>query len=460
MIIRKVPGDMDGLSAGRVLAKQLYMEELPELFEAGKVRCLPLGKKLTATTPVRRGSTILVMTDKSADDCSLLPEIAYEDEEFLVYNKPQGMYCIHDTDAGANLYRYAAQRMEEQGLYDVDMLRVPYVCNLLDKDMGGLVIVAKDQILFENMLEALKERRIKRVYRAIVTGEPEQEALLYGYMERGKGLGKPAMQAQMNRNARPAALKYRLIERREELALIEIEPLSNYRQQIPLQLAQAGLPVLGDKQYGNAEMNKKYTVYTPALWAHRIVFETGKNNSMEYLNGKVIEGSTSHMPGIGYFTEREEPLLRVEPLNEKQIRQAAKLALDSFQTHVAPGYSKQGVQVFRDFAKPAKLLKAAAEQALQMYGCFGPEGMAGMAACKPDGHISMLFVQTAWQRRGAGTLLMDALRQDAKEAGVLRLTVNAAPDSAAFYEKCGFTILSEEMEQDGIRFIPMEQILQ
>lgn len=51
-------------------------------------------------------------------------------------------------------------------------------------------------------------------------------------------------------------------------------------------MAWAGFPILGDDKYGNRRMNKRYGVKFQALWSYRILFETGNNNSLAYLNGR------------------------------------------------------------------------------------------------------------------------------------------------------------------------------
>ena len=457
MITLKVPGDMDGLSAQAFLGKYIdNLREAEQLFGEGKVRSLPLGRRLEALTPVKRGTRVVVFTERTLDSFHKVAEVVYEDEEFVVFNKPRGMSCIERAEEGANLYHYAVQHMQYQGEYDLRTLRVPYVCNVLPREMGGLVIVAKEQFLFEHMLAALRERRIKRAYRVIVTGEPEQQALLHGFMERGTAFSKAVLQEQMNRNARPAALRYRLLERRGELSLLEVEPMSCYKQQIPLQLAEAGLPILGDRQYGSSAVNRKYGIDAPAIWAYRIVFETGRNNYMEYLNGRQIQGTTTRMPGIGYFTEREEePSRRVERLNKKQIRQAGRLAWESFCKAVAPDYEKQGVTAFREFIKPARLSEAVEREELQFFGCFGAEGMEGMLALKEQMHVSMLFVKGEYQGQGVGSMLLAQAEQLGRQHGAQRLTVNAAPSAVGFYANRGFVPQGPEQVQEGMRFTPM-----
>ncbi len=456
-MILKVPGDMDGFSAQIFLQRYIgQMSGVDRLFKEGKVRTLPLGRKLDPRTPLSRGARVLVFTDNSRSIHEQTVEVSYEDEEFIVFNKPQGMPCIGKAEKGINLYYHAVERMKNQGEYDVASLHVPYVCNVLPAFIGGLVIVVKEQFLFEYMLEALRERRIKRVYRVIVTGEPKQSALLHGFMEQGGTFSKAVLQDKMNRNARPAALRYRLIERHGELSLLEVEPMSCYKQQIPLQLAKAGLPMLGDKAFGSSKANHKFGIDRPAIWMYKIVFETGHNNYLEYLNGKEICAETIYMPGFGYFMDQKEPKsVRIEFLNKKQIKQATKLAQNSFMQTIARGEEKSDVLAFRERVKPSMLCRAIEQGEMAIWGCFGPEGMDGMLALADQTRIELLFVKPDCFNKGIGRALLKQAEEYCLQHGKNELIVDTPISAAPFYQKCGFIAQKEIQQDDDIRNIRM-----
>ena len=437
MITYKVPGDMDRVTVEAFLKSRLPAREAERLLSEGKVRMLPFFRAVDRFAPLARGSRVALLTDRAAEAFFRPLEIAYEDEEFLVVNKPQGMLCIEEGAQGRNLYRMAAEHMKNEGEYDVRSLHVPYVCNVLPREMGGLVIVAKEQFLFEQMLAALKERRIKRVYRAIVTGETQDEALLYGFLEPGRGLARAALQEQSNRNTRPAALRYRTVETRGELSLIEIEPMSFLKQQIPLQLAAAGLPILGDGQYGSRAANRRFGIDRPAVWASRIVFETGRSNPMEYLNGKEICASTAQMPGIGYFTDRAaEAVRQMEPLNKKQLAQASRLL-----TEAAKAAEGRPAAAFLDALKPGALRRQVEDGSLRLFGCFGPEGLEGVLGLSAEGVICLCCVREAARSKGVGRAMLDFA---AGQAGGGALTAYAAPGTEAFFAQAGFAAAGEE----------------
>lgn len=62
----------------------------------------------------------------------------------------------------------------------------------------------------------------------------------------------------------------------------------------------AGFPILGDNLYGDMKANKKLGIKYQALWATTISFDTGVNNMLEYLNGKMIQTEDIDFPLVNF----------------------------------------------------------------------------------------------------------------------------------------------------------------
>ena len=208
--------------------------------------------------------------------------------------------------------------------------------------------------------------------------EPKEEDLLYGYIQYRNLGNRASMNENMNRKARPAALRYRLLETKGELSLLEVEPLSFLKDQIASQLAGAGLPILGDETFGSREMNRRYSVEVPAIWGSKLVFETGTNNYLDYLNGREIEVVPYHMSGIGYFIERKEMVRerRVEALNPKQLKNASRIVWNSFNKSLIKEFDREFISDFRNANRAVTLAKEM-ETGTVFFGCYTDSGIAG-----------------------------------------------------------------------------------
>ena len=86
--------------------------------------------------------------------------------------------------------------------------------------------------------------------------------------------------------------------------------------------------------------------------------------------------------------------------------------------------------------------------------------MVGMITVRNGGHVSLLFVDEKYHRKGVGKSLIQYLcNYLLTEAGISRITVNASPYGVGFYHKLGFRDTGLETEQSGIRYTPMEFVL-
>ena len=80
----------------------------------------------------------------------------------------------------------------------------------------------------------------------------------------------------------------------------------------------------------------------------------------------------------------------------------------------------------------------------------------GMISLRNNSHISLLFVDKHYHKRGIGRALIVSLSEYVKtEIGQNRITVNASPYGVDFYHRLGFRDIEPEKQQDGIIFTPM-----
>lgn len=93
---------------------------------------------------------------------------------------------------------------------------------------------------------------------------------------------------------------------------MDLELVTGRTHQARAMMAWAGLPILGDDKYGNRRMNKKYGVKFQALWSYKLIFQTGTNNSLAYLNEKVFETDRISFPYLPSLDERREECIVVQ----------------------------------------------------------------------------------------------------------------------------------------------------
>ena len=164
---------------------------------------------------------------------------------------------------------------------------------------------------------------------------------------------------------------------------------------------------------------------------------------------------------------------RIRMAYEDDWQDAIGLAWRTFLEFEAGEYPEEGVKNFRDFVTDPTLYRLFRKGEYQMFCAFDTaiyreipsreegrtvlrERMAGMLTLRNTSHISLLFVDKEYHRRGIGSELVNSAREYLLgELGCDRMTVNAAPYGIPFYRHMGFRELDAEQKKDGIIYTPM-----
>lgn len=224
------------------------------------------------------------------------PKIIFEDEDFLVINKPSGL-LVHPT-----------ARLEKNTLVDWLLKKYPEIKNVgeqnyregiihrLDKEVSGVMLVAKTKKGYTHLKQQFKDRKITKKYLALVYGVPgEHEGkidLPIGRSAEGKFVAHPRVDnLKYKDNDKHAITLYHLKETVRDYAVLEVQILTGRSHQIRAHLSAIGHPVVGDKEYGpiNKPFLKKFSKKIKVLDAPRIFlhsntigFKNLKNEWVEF----------------------------------------------------------------------------------------------------------------------------------------------------------------------------------
>ncbi len=146
---------------------------------------------------------------------------------------------------------------------------------------------------------------------------------------------------------------------------------------------------------------------------------------------------------------------QMEPGDERRV----SLLIDRvFTEFVAPHYSDEGVREFLGYVTAEQLAERRQSRHFAFVAEIG-ETLVGVIEIRRFEHITLLFVDGHYQRRGiARELLAEALQLARRNRpGITAFTVNSSPNAVAAYRKLGFIQAEPEQIQHGIRYIPMRR---
>ena len=236
-----------------------YLAERQPDFSRSRVQALIRAGAVTVNGRAPRAAQRLKAGDRvwleppAPRQLALAPEaiplaIVYEDADLLVVNKPAGL-VVHPGAGVARGTLVHALLHHDPGIAEVGGPGRPGIVHRLDKDTSGLMVVARTPRAYRALVESLRRHEVRRVYRALVWGNPAADA-----GEIGGAIGRdPRRRQRMSvvaRGGKPALTRWRVVARYGAAALIEARLETGRTHQIRVHFAHHGMPVVGDPVYG------------------------------------------------------------------------------------------------------------------------------------------------------------------------------------------------------------------
>jgi 23S rRNA pseudouridine1911/1915/1917 synthase len=188
-----------------------------------------------------------------------IPQILFQDDNFIVINKPAGM-IVNKADTAKNEFTVQdwiqknSQFSNLNSQVDSEFSKRGGIVHRLDKDTSGVLLVALNEKSFSDLQKQFKERTVKKEYIALVHGKLVSEGeinvpigrlpwnrMRFGVIPQGR-----VSYTKFKTVAHKKLIDYKTIQ---ELSLVEVYPQTGRTHQIRVHMQYAGYPIFADSLY-------------------------------------------------------------------------------------------------------------------------------------------------------------------------------------------------------------------
>ncbi|MBI3957035.1 MAG: RluA family pseudouridine synthase [Candidatus Kerfeldbacteria bacterium] len=208
------------------------------------------GAKPIPHQPTRPGQTIIVQSPEIVRRHEMLiPRIVQETADFLVLDKPAGL-LVHPTPRGGETTLVDWLLEHDPAIRGVGEADRPGIVHRLDRDVSGLMVVAKTPEFFTHLQHEFREHRVEKVYTGLVIGSPATDEgeirflIARSRRQRGRMAARP-----VHEEGREALTRYRVVERFATTTLLSLTIETGRTHQIRAHCFAIGHPIVGDKLY-------------------------------------------------------------------------------------------------------------------------------------------------------------------------------------------------------------------
>lgn len=229
--------------------------------------------------------------------------ILYEDNHLLVVEKPANIPVQADASGDPDLLTMCKQYIKKA--YNKPGDAYLGLVHRLDRPVGGVMVFARTSKAATRLTDQFSSHRAKKRYAAIVRGCPSADRKLTDYLLKDEKSFTSRVVDASTPGAKKAELRYSILAKRQDCALLDVCLYTGRPHQIRVQLSHMGHPIIGDQRYGIAENGNRQI----RLWAYALtITHPTLGEEMTFFSSPITPGETNPEDGFQAFAAETELL--------------------------------------------------------------------------------------------------------------------------------------------------------
>lgn len=201
-------------------------------------------------------------------------EVIHENNDYIVVNKAAGLITEQSP--------YEAITIETQVFNHIlQSKRKPYVgiIHRLDRVTSGVLILAKKKSILVAFNTLFSSRKVQKTYLAIVKNKPaKNKGSLVNFLIKNNKEKRAEIVQSKSKDTQHCMLSYKVIGKNDAGYLLQVKPKTGRFHQIRAQLANIGLPIIGDEKYGS---DSTYVPLSICLHAWKLTYEVSGSKEIQ-----------------------------------------------------------------------------------------------------------------------------------------------------------------------------------
>ena len=225
--------------------------------------------------------------------------IIFEDDNFIIINKPYDISTLEDRKSNINILSLAK-----------DYHAQAQVCHRLDKETSGVLVLSKREEAYKHLNSLFEKRKVNKIYHAVVDGIHDYEYIMYSAPI--KVLKKGVVKIDFEEGKESHTI-FNTMKAFKNHTLVGCNPITGRTHQIRIHLSDLGSPIVGDDQYGGqpfflSEYKRKFNIKknTEELPIMRRVALHAFSIKFDSLDGKTIAVESEYPKDFGVMLKQME----------------------------------------------------------------------------------------------------------------------------------------------------------
>lgn len=194
------------------------------------------------------------------EDGNQMIKIIYEDNHILVVEKPINIPVQEDSSKDKDLLTMLKQYIKEK--YNKPGNVYLGLVHRLDRPVGGVMVFAKTSKAASRLSEQVRTNKLKKIYHAVVLGNLQKTGHLEDYLIKDSKTNT----TRIDKSGKLSILDYKLINKVNELSLVEISLKTGRSHQIRVQFSSRNTPLYGDQRYNpQSKVGEQIALYATSL---------------------------------------------------------------------------------------------------------------------------------------------------------------------------------------------------